>query len=200
MTSAKRNGQRVGYKRVSTVDQKTLRQLDGVQVVKIFEDKMSGKSTSREGLKAALEYVREGDVLVCHSMDRLSRSLPDLLKLVEDLTGRGVSVEFTKENLTFTGDDNAMSKMLLGVMGSIAQFERELMLERQREGILKAKEAGVYKGGRPKLNESQIQAVRDRKAAGESAGKLAAEFGITRQTVYNLVAASKSPALGAAAS
>jgi DNA invertase Pin-like site-specific DNA recombinase len=189
MTAAKRNGQRVGYKRVSTVDQKTLRQLDGVAVDKVFEDKMSGKSTSREGLKAALDYVREGDVLVCHSMDRLSRSLPDLLKLVEDLTRRGVTVEFMKENLTFNGDDNAMSKMLLGVMGSIAQFERELMLERQREGIAKAKEAGAYKGGKSKLDASQMQAVRDRKAAGESAVTLAREYGITRQTVYNLVAA-----------
>ena len=122
-------------------------------------------------------------------MDRLSRSLPDLLKLVEHLTKRGVTVEFMKENLTFNGDDNAMSKMLLGVMGSIAQFERELMLERQREGIAKAKEAGAYKGGRSKLDAGQIQAIRDRRSAGESAGKLAAEFGITRQTVYNLVAA-----------
>jgi DNA invertase Pin-like site-specific DNA recombinase len=122
-------------------------------------------------------------------MDRLSRSLPDLLKLVEDLTKRGVTVKFMKENLTFNGDDNAMSKMLLGVMGSIAQFERELMLERQREGIAKAKEAGAYKAGKSKLDAGQIQAIRDRRSAGESAGKLAAEFGITRQTVYNLVAA-----------
>ena len=189
MAAAKHGGKRVGYKRVSTVDQKTLRQLDGVAVDKVFEDKMSGKSTSREGLKAALEYVREGDVLVCHSMDRLSRSLPDLLKRVEDLTRRGVTVEFVKENLTFTGDDNAMSKMLLGVMGSIAQFERELMLERQREGIAKAKQAGAYKGGKPKLDAARIQAVRERKAAGESAMALAREYGVTRQTVYNIIAA-----------
>jgi DNA invertase Pin-like site-specific DNA recombinase len=122
-------------------------------------------------------------------MDRLSRSLPDLLKLVEDLTRRGVTVEFVKENLTFTGDDNAMSKMLLGVMGSIAQFERELMLERQREGIAKAKQAGAYKGGKPKLDAARIQAVRERKAAGESAMALAREYGVTRQTVYNIIAA-----------
>ena len=113
----KQGGKVVGYKRVSTVDQKTLRQLDGVEVDKMFEDKVSGKSTSREGLRLALDYLREGDELVVHSMDRLSRSLPDLLKLVNELTARGVAVRFIKENLTFTGDDNAMSKMLLGEIG-----------------------------------------------------------------------------------
>jgi len=106
-----------------------------------------------------------------------------LYELEIGLTGRGVTVEFMKENLTFNGDDNAMSKMLLGVIGAIAQFERELMLERQREGIAKAKEAGAYKGGKSKLDSSQMRAVLDRKAAGESAGKLAREFGVTRHTV-----------------
>jgi DNA invertase Pin-like site-specific DNA recombinase len=125
-------------------------------------------------------------MLVCHSIDRLSRSLPDLLKLVTDLTARGVAVRFMKENLTFTGDDNAMSKMLLGVMGSIAQFERELLLERQREGIAKARENGVYAGhGRPsKLDAAQVEAIRQRVDAGVKVSAVAREFGVSRPTLY----------------
>jgi DNA invertase Pin-like site-specific DNA recombinase len=188
----KRGGEVVGYKRVSTTDQKALRQLDGVDVDKCFEDKVSGKTTSREGLKACLNHLRDGDMLVCHSMDRLSRSLPDLLRLVTDLTNRGVAVRFIKESLTFTGDDNAMSKMLLGVMGSIAQFERELLLERQREGIAKAKENGVYAGhGRPaKLDAATVETIKTRIAAKENLSALAREFGVSRPTLYRALNAA----------
>ncbi len=146
-------GQRVGYRRVSTVDQNTDRQLDGVELDKVFTDKASGKDANRPELARALEYVRDGDTLVIHSMDRLARNLEDLLRLVRELTGRGVKVEFVKENLTFAGDDSAMSTLLLSMLGAVAAFERSMILERQREGIALAKAAGKYKGRKAALTD-----------------------------------------------
>src|ERR1035437_2523058 len=100
MTAVRRGGKRVGYIRVSSVDQSELRQLDGVSLDKRFTDKASGKDTKRPQLQAALEYLRDGDILIVHSMDRLARNLDDLRKIVLDLTERGVVVEFEKEKLT----------------------------------------------------------------------------------------------------
>src|ERR1019366_5435347 len=107
MTAAKRGGKRCGYVRVSSIDQNTVRQLDGVQLDKVFTDKASGKDTNRPQLKAALEYLRDGDRLVVHSLDRLARNLVDLKNIVSGLTTRDVTVEFVKEHLTFTCEDNA---------------------------------------------------------------------------------------------
>jgi DNA invertase Pin-like site-specific DNA recombinase len=185
MTAAKRGGKRVGYIRVSTVDQNTERQLDGVQLDKTFTDKASGKDTKRPQLQAAIEYLRDGDVLVVHSMDRLGRSLPDLRGIVTQLTARGVVVEFQKEKLTFTGEDSAMATLLLSVMGAFAEFERSLLLERQREGIAIAKKAGVYKGRKPSLTGERVTELRARVAAGEKRAVLAREFGISRETLYS---------------
>ena len=112
---------RVGYSRVSTIDQNLDRQLDGIPVERVFADKISGKNTHRPKLDELLDYVREGDTLVVHSMDRLARNLDDLRHLVRTLTGRGVQVEFVKENLTFTGDDSPMATLLLSIMGSFAE-------------------------------------------------------------------------------
>lgn len=179
------NGQRVGYVRVSSVDQNTERQLDGVPVDKRFEDKASGKDTARPQLTAALEYVREGDTLVVHSMDRLARSLEDLRRLVRELTARGVRVEFVKENLAFTGEDSPMSNLLLSMLGAVAEFERAMIRERQREGIALAKARGVYTGRKPALSEAQRAEVLARLAGGESAADLAREFGVSCATVYN---------------
>jgi DNA invertase Pin-like site-specific DNA recombinase len=177
--------QRVGYVRVSTVDQNTDRQLDGIDLAKVFTDKASGKNAERPELKIALGYVREGDTLVVHSMDRLARNLEDLRRIVRELTGKGVRVEFVKESLTFTGEDSAMNTLLLSMLGAVAEFERSMILERQREGIAIAKAKGVYKGRKPALAPAQVVEVAGRLAAGESATKLAAEFGVSRATVYN---------------
>jgi DNA invertase Pin-like site-specific DNA recombinase len=187
MTAARRGGKRVGYIRVSTVDQNTERQLDGVVVDKKYTDKASGKDTKRPQLQAALEYLREGDVLVIHSMDRLARNLDDLRKLVTELTGRGVIVEFVKESLTFTGEDSALSKLLLSVMGAFAEFERSLLKERQREGIAIAKTKGVYKGRKPSLTSDRVAELRSRAAAGEKKAGLAREFKISRETLYQYI-------------
>ena len=181
-------GQRVGYTRVSTADQNTARQLDGVDVDKTFTDKASGKDTNRSELARALDYVREGDTLVVHSMDRLARNLEDLRRVVRELTGKGVRVEFVKESLTFTGDDSAMGTLLLSMLGAVAEFERSLILERQREGIAIAKAAGKYKGRQPALTAAQAEELRQRLAAGEGVSALAREYGVTRQTIYNYAA------------
>jgi DNA invertase Pin-like site-specific DNA recombinase len=185
MVAAKRGGKRIGYIRVSSVDQNTERQLDGVELDKKFTDKASGKDTKRPQLQAALEYVRDGDVLIVHSMDRLARNLDDLRKLVTDLTGRGVSVHFVKESLDFTPDkESPMAKLLLSVMGAFAEFERALLKERQREGIAIAKAKGVYKGRKPSLNAGQVEELHKRIAAGEKKAVIAREFGISRETLY----------------
>lgn len=177
-------GQRIGYKRVSTVDQNTARQLDGVALEKSFEDKASGKDTQRPQLKAALDYCREGDTLVVHSMDRLARSLVDLRGVVQDLTSKGVAVEFVKENLRFTGEDSPMSILLLSLLGAVAEFERSLILERQREGIAIAKAAGKYKGRQRSLSAAQVEELRIRASGGERKTVLAKQFGISRETLY----------------
>ena len=177
-------GQRIGYIRVSSLDQNPDRQLEGSQVGKVFTDKASGKDTQRPQLDALLGYVREGDTLVVHSMDRLARNLDDLRRLVQQLTERGVRIEFLKEGLTFTGDDSPMANLLLSVMGAFAEFERELIRERQREGIALAKKRGAYPGRKKALNPDQIIELRRRAEAREQKAALAREFGISRATLY----------------
>ena len=135
----RRVGQLVGYLRVSSLDQKELRQLKGITLDKRFVDKASGKDLQRPQLEQLISYVREGDTVICHAMDRLARNLDDLRKVVLGFTERGVHVRFVKENLTFTGEDSPMSHLLLSVMGAFAQFERDLIRERQRDGIALAK-------------------------------------------------------------
>lgn len=179
-------GQHVGYIRVSTLDQNTERQLDGVQLDKTFTDKASGKDAERPQLKAALDYVREGDTLVVHSMDRLARNTLDLLQLVRDLNARGVAVQFMKERLTFTGEESPMAKLQLTILGAVAEFERSLIRERQREGIALAKAKGVYKGRRRALDDAQVIELRERDKAAQGRGRaaLARQYGISRETLY----------------
>jgi DNA invertase Pin-like site-specific DNA recombinase len=189
MVAAKRSGKRIGYIRVSAVDQNTARQLDGVELDKVFTDKASGKDTNRPQLKAALDYLRDGDVLVVHSMDRLARNISDLLNTVQALNERGVVVEFVKESLVFTGDDSAISKLMLTIMGGVAEFERAMIRERQLEGIAKAKQAGKYRGRQSTMTAAQVKTIRDRAAAGENKSALAREFMLSRQTIYNILSA-----------
>lgn len=176
---------RIGYKRVSTIDQNTDRQLEGVELDRVFEDKASGKDTNRPELQAAISFCREGDTLVVHSMDRLARNLEDLRRTVRELTSNGIRVEFVKEALTFTGEDSPMNNLLLSMLGAVAEFERSMILERQREGIAIAKAKGKYKGRKKALDSERIAELKKLKAEGVSVTKLANDFGISRQSVYN---------------
>ena len=177
-------GKLVGYVRVSTTEQNTDRQLDGVKVDRMFEDKASAKDTNRPQLKAALEYLRDGDTLIVHSMDRLSRNTEDLLKLVRTLNAEQVTVQFVKEKLTFSGGSTPMDQLMLTMLGAFAQFERALIRERQAEGSALAKTKGVYKGRKAALSPEQVEAVRARVAQRESKAALAKEYGVSRMTIY----------------
>jgi DNA invertase Pin-like site-specific DNA recombinase len=157
---------------------------------RVYTDYASGKHTERPQLAAALSFLREGDTLVVHSMDRLARNLDDLRRLVQGLTRRGVRIEFIKERLTFTGEDSPMATLLLSVMGAFAEFERALIRERQREGIALAKRRGVYRGRKKVLSNEQADRLRERVAAGEPKAAVARAFGISRETLYRYLAES----------
>ena len=183
-------GQRIGYVRVSSFDQNPERQLDGIMVCKLFTDKASGKDVKRPQLDALLSFVREGDTVIIHSMDRLARNLDDLRSIVQKLTARGVRIEFIKECLSFTGDDSPMANLMLSVMGAFAEFERALIRERQREGIALAKGRGAYRGRRKSLSADQANELRARAASGEQKASLARAFGISRETLYQYMRAT----------
>jgi DNA invertase Pin-like site-specific DNA recombinase len=151
-----------------------------VEVDRVFTDRASGKDIVRPQLEALVRLVRDGDTVVVHSLDWLARNLDDLRRLVSGLTARGVSVCFVHEQLTFTGEDSPMASLLLTVMGAFAEFERDLIRERQREGIALAKAQGAYRGRGRSLTEEQIDAVVQRAAAGEPKALLAREFDISR--------------------
>jgi DNA invertase Pin-like site-specific DNA recombinase len=184
-------GQKIGYARVSSADQTLDRQLGGMPLDRIFADKASWRDAQRPELEAMLRFIREGDVLVVHSMDRLARNLDDLRRIVQGLTKRGVRIEFVKENLTFTGDDSPMATLMLSVMGSFAEFERSLIRERQREGIALAKQRGAYKGRKKALNLEQVAILKGRVRAGDKKAALARELSISRETLYQYLRSSE---------
>ncbi len=177
-------GHRIGYIRVSSFDQNPERQLDEVPVDRVFTDKASGKDAQRPELDALLSFVREGDTVLVHSMDRLARNLDDLRRIVQGLTQRGVRITFVKENLTFIGDDSPMATLMLSVMGAFAEFERALIRERQREGIALARQRGAYRGRKKALSPEQVAELNERAQTGVPKARLAREFRISRDTLY----------------
>jgi len=184
-------GQRIGYIRVSSLDQQVARQLDGIALDRTFTDHASGKDVRRPQLDLLLSFVRAGDTVIVHSMDRLARNLDDLRRIVHILTGKGVRIEFVKEHLAFTGEDSPMANLLLSVMGAFAEFERALINERQREGIALAKQRGAYRGRKKTLSPDAVQRLRERIAEGITKAKVAREFGISRQTLYHYLHGSE---------
>ncbi len=180
----------VGYARVSSTDQDNARQiasLNSYGIGKLFEDKASGKDTQRPALTTALDYLREGDTFVVHSLDRLARNLVDLLNIVQGLTNKGVTVKFLKENLTFTGNkEDHIATLTLSMLGAFAQFERSLIKERQLEGIAIAKEQGRFKGKPLRLSNEQSAKLiaEDQKNQGKGRTALAAKYGMSRETLY----------------
>ena len=177
-------GKRIGYIRVSTVDQNPERQLQGVKIDKRFIDYASGSSTDRPQLSALLDYVREDDIILVHSMDRLARSAKDLLVLVESLNRRGIEVHFMKENLAFKGASDPISKLLLTIMGAVAEFERAIMLERQREGIAIAKKNGRFLGKPSGYTKDVVIGIKEALTTRKSMSQIAKDLQIGRTSLY----------------
>lgn len=181
-----KKGMRVGYIRVSTLDQKIERQLENVELDRCFVDKCSGKDLNRPQFEAMMNFVREGDRVIIHSLDRLARNLDHLRKVVKTLTSKCVEVEFMKENLIFKGDDSPMSNLLLSMMGAFAEFEHSLIRERQREGIAIARAKGVYNRGRDRcLKSDEITQLKLWVSEERPKTWIAKQLGISRHSVYN---------------
>ena len=177
----------MGYIRVSSEGQNTVRQLEGLKLDRIFTDTMTGSVKKRPQLEACLSYLRDGDTLHVHSIDRLARNLRDLQELVEGLVANEVTVIFKTENLIFSGKDNAMAKMTMQIMGSFAEFERTMIKLRQREGIDAAKGRGEHLG-RPKLDTALSGKAKQLKMDGFSVVEIAAKLKLSRPSVYKLLA------------
>ena len=176
----------VGYIRVSSSDQNTARQLDQIPLDKTFEDQISGFSRARPGLKECLSYLREGDVLHVHSIDRLARNLKDLQELVTDMTHRGIEVRFHKENLVFNGQDSPMQTLLFQIMGAFAQFERACIRERQLEGIAQAKLKGKHLGRPRKLGKDDRNVILQRLCNGDLPSEIAQEYRVSLSSIYRV--------------
>ena len=188
-------GKKLAYVRVSSEGQNTSRQdqqIEELCVDKVFSEKVSGKNIQdRPQFQLMLDYAREEDIIYCAELSRWGRSLIDIKTTVTALTSKGVTVKFLKENLTFSNHNDDMSNLLLGILSSLAEWERAVIKSRQMEGVKIAQEKGIYKercGRKPKLSEEQIKEVQRRVKAGEKRSDVAVAFGVSRQTVYNLVA------------
>ncbi|ESY87800.1 DNA invertase [Mesorhizobium sp. LNHC220B00] len=185
------SGTLVGYARTSTTDQKAgleaqLRDLSAAGCTKVFREELSSVADTRPQLEAALDWMREGDTLLVTKLDRLARSVADLVAITEALRAKGVGLRILAMNLDTT---TPTGKLMLNLLGSIAEFERELMLERQRDGIAKAKAEGKYVGRQPTARR-QAGGVLRLKAEGKSAGDIVAALGISRASVFRILAES----------
>lgn len=184
-------GQTVCYKRVSSIQQSTERQLDGMTFDLEFVEKVSGgKASNRPELQAMIKHVRSGDVCYVHDVSRLARNTKDLLDTVEQITAKGCTIIFKKENLKFSGDKtDAMSQMLLTLLGAVAAFTKTIINDNQAEGIAKAKKNGIHLGRSEKLSKVVQQELLDKVNAGGNKVLLAKEYGISRATLYNIIKA-----------
>jgi len=174
----------VAYIRVSSISQNTDRQLPSEEFDKVFTDKVSANDVERPALTELLDYVRDADVVVVHSIDRLARNLADLESLIQTITAKGAKVEFCKESLSFSGGSDAMQKLLLQMLGAVAEFERSMIRERQREGIAAAKAAGKTLGRTATLSDKDIKQIRKRKAKGATMQEMKNEFNVSRSTIW----------------
>lgn len=179
-------GQTLGYTRVSTTIQNTARQLDGIALDRVFEDKLSGKDTKRPQLLALLDHARSGDTILVHDISRLARNTGDLLSLVKKITAKGITIKFMKENLTFSGGaDNPLNTLMLTIIGAVASFERTLINERSAEGRAISTK---HQGRSATLTNEQQTQIRSRHT--ESKVALAHEYGVSRATIYNVLKAT----------
>lgn len=179
-------GQKVGYARVSSKDQNLARQEELLRkegVYTLYADRMTGSTRKRPKLEEALRYVRSGDQLIVVSMDRLARSVSDLHAIVDELTTRGVSVRFLKEGQTYSLHSTPIAKLMLGLLGTVAEFERAIIRERQAEGIARAKERGVYKGRPGSLSADEVVRVRELVELRVPKAEVARRFKVSRATI-----------------
>lgn len=180
-------GKIIGYIRVSTDEQNPERQLQGIQLDKSFIEYASGSKTDRYQLDRLMEYVRDEDLVIVHSMDRLARNVRHLLQLIETLTKKGAKIQFIKENLTFSGDDSPTSKLLLTIMGAVAEFELSMIKERQKEGIAIAKAEGKYKGKKPSITPEKKEIIMEELKTRKPLNLIAQELNISRTTLYKFL-------------
>lgn len=184
---------KVLYVRVSSIGQNEDRQLNNVeQYDKIFQEKVSGATTNRPQLQEMLGWIREGDQVDVYEISRLARNLQDLLKLVEEITNKKqATIHFIKENLTFSAkSQNPFDELTLKLLGTFAEFERQMIKQRQAEGIAKAKEKGIYaqRTRKNKLNEKQIEEIKNKcKSRDANISEIAKEYNISRTTIYTIL-------------
>lgn len=181
----------IGYARTSTVEQiagfeAQLEELKTAGCEKLFSEQVSSVATRRQ-LENALDFVREGDVFVVTKLDRLARSITDLMKIIAKLDGKLVGLRILNLGMD---TETPTGKLMLTVLGAVAQFEREMMLERQREGVIKAKAAGKYKGRKP-IDKERHNRVLELAADGVTKANIASQLGIGEATVYRILAAEK---------
>lgn len=193
-------GMIVGYARTSTAEQNAgldaqVRDLQAAGCERIFTEQISSVA-QRDQLKAALDFVRQGDVLVVTKPDRLARSTEDLLKIEADLTKRGVGLKVMSMGGQVLDTRNPTSKMTLTILAAVATWEREIMLERQREGIAAAKVAGKYKGRKPTAR-NQADAIRSLRAEGVGPSEIARRLAVSRTSVFRVLTAAVEPAQAA---
>ncbi|MEL0630727.1 recombinase family protein [Psychromonas aquatilis] len=183
---------KLAYIRVSTTEQNTDRQI--IEADKTFIDKVSGANTNRPELIKLKEHARAGDIVICHDISRLARNLKDLKDLIEFFIGRGISVQFMKENMIFTADkQNPMNELMLNMLGAVYQFERDIMKQRQAEGIAQAKAKGVYKGRSTSMRLKA--AIIDSYKSGVPQRKIASNNEISLSTVQRVIKAHKKELL-----
>lgn len=185
------SGQLIGYARTSTTNQKAgldaqCRDLKAAGCTKTFHEELSAVATNRPELERALDYVRDGDTLIVTKPDRLARSTADLLDIASRLEGKGVTLRILSMNVDTS---TPTGRLMLALLGGIAAFERDLMLERQREGIAKAKSEGKYKGRAPTARRKTDEVIR-LKAEGKTGDAIAAQLGIGRASVFRILRAS----------
>lgn len=184
-------GQRIGYVRVSTPDQNPDRQLEGIELDRKFIDIASGKTCKRIEFENMMIYIRSGDHLFVHNIDRVARNVVDLVNLVKDLNRKGIVVEFVKEKLLFSPDKNdIMSSFSLHIIGAVAELELGIIKERQREGIAIAKGKGKYLHKR-KIDDALIKEIVEQKNNGTPVAQLAKLHNVTQVTIYNYLKYAK---------
>lgn len=176
----------IGYVRVSSQGQNTARQLAGIKLDKEFVDKVTGSNMDREKLKECIVYAREGDTVIVESIDRLARNLIDLQEIIKTLNKKGARVQFVKENLIFTGENDPMSTLMLQMIGAFAEFERNMIKTRQREGIEAAKKAGKHLGRPHKIDNKFKKLVKKKLDNCQSISSIAKEMNVSRGTIYKV--------------